>query len=843
MAGSKVLRIALLFVTLIVSFVVLGVSIAILIKVYQSNSGGKGGDGGAGGAEKNDLNIKPPVTLSPGGGKTTAFTAYIDTLKASINTSFDPCNDFFMQVHLWFLQRAADEFRPCRRHQYGSCCCRSKEGSGLLSESNKLIGQLQKTNIGKEAAYHFKKCVEAYKDPKQIHGDGQVITGMYNDYKAKAGIDFPLFTPNWSGARPSAEQMAKAVGVLSGTYLTDTFVSSGIDTNWKHPSDNTERPYAVLIDQTSLLYPDTYYTKAWDVFKDGYVNKSEKVLTYVANKLGVTLDTNQMAKDVQAIADMELHIAKEINSPEVQRRNYTRMYNPITIADANNQFKLINFATYLQLAMNFASQEVRDLVLKTPNYKVIFQEMDQLKKLTDYLNTVDARTIYNYFYFRLLVGRPDLLPENYNNIADGWLREKTGHLGRKRVNRWRRLPPQHPDEVGDDDSAIDGACAEENAGYLAYINGRFFLDELLPTEDKRKELRDHVALITAKVLEGFQNQLDQLSWMTDNTKSGAYDKIKYLTRNMGYPSWITDDQKLEDYYKNLKVDMNSDYRTVIAELTRFAVYIQMQNLLLTDQTIRDDFGSSPSIVNAWYQPEVNSITFPLGILQEPFFNVNYPASVNYGAFGVVAGHELTHGFDDEGVQWDGVGRLRTWMDDQTSTGFTSMASCVVNQYNQFSPTPGFNVDGTQTQGENIADNGGIRAAYNAYQAHKDFYGDDPRLPDDKFNEFTPEQLFFLGFARVWCEANPSAGRLQRQVLVDPHSPSQFRVLGTMQNFPAFRSAFNCPVGSKYGPKDHCDVWSSEVQVVTGIPPTPAATTPKAMASFNRAERFNSTNFS
>jgi putative endopeptidase len=160
------------------------------------------------------------------------------------------------------------------------------------------------------------------------------------------------------------------------------------------------------------------------------------------------------------------------------------------------------------------------------------------------------------------------------------------------------------------------------------------------------------------------------------------------------------------------------------------------------------------------------------------------------------------------------------MDPVSNKSFNDMADCVDHQYSSFYPVPGFPIDGRQTLGENLADNGGIRAAYNAFEAYQNFLGPDARLPDSEFDAFTPEQLFFLGFARIWCETNPSEERLRTQVLVDPHSPSQFRVKGTIQNFPAFRAAFNCPVGDEYSPanKNHCNVWASETKVVTGIPP-------------------------
>lgn len=190
----------------------------------------------------------------------------------------------------------------------------------------------------------------------------------------------------------------------------------------------------------------------------------------------------------------------------------------------------------------------------------------------------------------------------------------------------------------------------------------------------------------------------------------------------------------------------------------------------------------------------------------------------YGGLGVVAGHELTHGFDDGGVQWNGTGTLvssGSWMDANSYNGFHRMAACVINEYNGFCPLQGTSlqpqcINGAQTQGENIADNGGIHASWRAYKTWVGLNGPDPRMPAMQgMNSFTHDQLFFLNFARVWCRAPPPNYKIQKQLLNDPHSPARYRVFGTIQNFPAFRTAFNCPVAAgSYAPPNgfHCNVW-------------------------------------
>ena len=178
------------------------------------------------------------------------------------------------------------------------------------------------------------------------------------------------------------------------------------------------------------------------------------------------------------------------------------------------------------------------------------------------------------------------------------------------------------------------------------------------------------------------------------------------------------------------------------------------------------------------------------------------------------GHETTHGFDSSGTQWDAVGNLNSWMDSSVQAAFNNMTACVIKEYNGFCPldskySPNC-INGQQTVGENVADNGGIHAAFRAYQTTVDFYGEDPRLPGPLMSQFTHDQIFFMSFGKILCMPYPDPQDEYVEILTDPHSPAKFRVVGTLMNYPAFRNAFNCPVGAYYTPKDHCNVWVSSV---------------------------------
>jgi putative endopeptidase len=209
---------------------------------------------------------------------------------------------------------------------------------------------------------------------------------------------------------------------------------------------------------------------------------------------------------------------------------------------------------------------------------------------------------------------------------------------------------------------------------------------------------------------------------------------------------------------------------------------------------------TPPTVNAYYNPPENNINFPAGILQPPFYSAKADDAVNYGAIGVVVGHELTHGFDDQGRRYDGTGNLRNWWTAEDAKQFETRAECVVNEYGSFSPVDGVHLNGKLTLGENAADNGGIHLAYAALM--RDLA--EKTLPK-KEDGFTQEQLFFLGYAQVWCQNQTDAESRQRAI-TDPHSPGEFRVNGVVQNFGEFGKAFGCKVGQPMVSKNACRVW-------------------------------------
>jgi putative endopeptidase len=212
---------------------------------------------------------------------------------------------------------------------------------------------------------------------------------------------------------------------------------------------------------------------------------------------------------------------------------------------------------------------------------------------------------------------------------------------------------------------------------------------------------------------------------------------------------------------------------------------------------------TPPTVNAYYDPSMNDINFPAGILQPPFYALSASPAENFGGIGMVIGHEMTHGFDDQGSQYDGKGNLREWQTPADRKAFTERTDCEVKEYDGFAPEPGANLNGKLTLGENTADNGGIRIAFLALQ--NTLAAEGKNVDGPKSEGFTPAQQFFISYGQIWCESRrPEYSRMM--VKVDPHSPGKFRVNGVVQNFDEFGKAFHCKKGSPMYPENSCRVW-------------------------------------
>jgi putative endopeptidase len=342
-------------------------------------------------------------------------------------------------------------------------------------------------------------------------------------------------------------------------------------------------------------------------------------------------------------------------------------------------------------------------------------------------------------------------------------------------------------------------CTRATDGALGEAVGQDWVRENFPPSAK-----ENMEKLVAALRKSLDEDIAQLPWMSDETKKQAELKLAAFRQKIGYPAQWRDYSKLEV--------SRTDF---IADVEHNAIFERDRNLKKLGKPVDEtEWGMTPPTVNAYYSPQQNDINFPAGILQPPFYDNTKDPAVNFGGIGVVIGHEMTHGFDDQGskygptgsVKYNTDGTLGSWFTPEDQKKFNERTTCVADEYSGFEVAPGQNQNGKLTLGENTADNGGIRIAFRALQEVLAKQGvNDLDAQQDVISGYTPAQRFFLAFGQVWCE-NRTEQSARVLAKTDPHSAGKWRTDGTVQNFDEFGKAFGCKVGQPMMPEKSCRVW-------------------------------------
>lgn len=444
---------------------------------------------------------------------------------------------------------------------------------------------------------------------------------------------------------------------------------------------------------------------------------------------------------------------------------------------SENAKKILAFETSLALPAR-TKVELRD---PQKNYNKMSQA--DLQALTpswrwaDYFKAIDLAEAGD-----INVGQPDFFKAADKVFAEGALEDWKTYL------RWRLISAAASDLSSDfvnEDFRFFGTIltgaekikprwkrvvASTDAS-LGEALGKLYVADNFPPEAKARALE-----LVNNLMAAMADRITTLEWMDEPTKQEALKKLAAFAVKIGYPDEWRD-------YSLLKID-RGPYVLNAARAATFEVNRLLKKI--GKPVDRDEWGMTPPTVNAYYNPTLNEIVFPAGILQPPFFDPNADDAINYGGIGAVIGHELTHGFDDQGRQYDAVGNLRDWWTPESSQTYNERAKAVVAQYGAYEPLPGIKINGELTQGENIADLGGVKLAYAALQKAVAKSG-----KSEKIDGFTPEQRFFLGYAQVWRSHQREAD-LKLRLNTDPHSPAKYRTNVPLSNLPEFAKAFDLP---------------------------------------------------
>lgn len=566
------------------------------------------------------------------------------------------------------------------------------------------------------------------------------------------------------GAKPIAPQMAaiaalkdkkglgSLVGEMHSRFAVAVFYQLGVQQDQK---DSTQQIAGT--GQGGLTLPD----------RDYYLNPDERstkiraqYLDHVTKMFVLAGDTQeQAAAEAKSVMTVETALAKG-SIDRVALRDPAKRYHIMTLAELQALSPDYDWTAYLK-ALKFGG--FKTLNVSTPDY---------FKAMNEQIDVQSLEAIKSYLRWHVVrsaapaLSKP-FVDENFNFFS------ATLNGQKEQTPRWKR-------------------CTRSTDGALGEAVGQDWVKQNFPP-DAKANMEKLVAALEAAL----GKDIAALPWMSDATKLEAKAKLDTIRQKIGYPENWRD-------YSRLEVKRDDS----LGNIERNVAFERSRNLAKLGKPVDEkEWGMTPPTVNAYYNPPQNDINFPAGILQPPFFDNSLDPAVNFGGIGVVIGHEMTHGFDDQGSKYDKSGNVRTWFTPEDLAKFKERTECVASEYDGFNVAPGQNLNGHLTLGENTADNGGTRIAFMALQdtIAKQGAAALPGYVDGKRDGYTPEQRFFIGFGQVWCQ-NQTEQSARVLAKTDPHSSGEWRVKGTVQNFDEFGKAFGCKVGQPMMPTNTCRVW-------------------------------------
>ncbi len=487
--------------------------------------------------------------------------------------------------------------------------------------------------------------------------------------------------------------------------------------------------------------------------KDEEIRK--QYVAHVAKMLTLAGSTPEKAqKDAEGILKFETALAKA-SLGVVDLRDPEKTYHLEPIATFTSKMPGVNFGQFEDAVHGPHVTEINDA---TPEF---------FPALMREVRDTDMPTLKAYMRYHLLSATASRLPKAFDEENfDFYSRKLNGQP--EQPARWKRCS-----------NGVNVAMGE--------ALGKVYVEQYFAGDSKTKMLE-----MVHDIEHAMDADIDSLDWMSAPTKVRAKEKLHLVANKIGYP------EKWRDY-SSLEIKPDDP----LGNLLRADAFENDRELQKIGKPVdRGEWGMTPPTVNAYYNPSMNDINFPAGILQPAFYDKSQDDAVNYGHIGAVIGHELTHGFDDEGKKFDGNGNLSDWWTAEDTKKFETRTDCIVNEYSAFTAVDDVKVNGKLTLGENTADNGGLVLAYMAYLERAKKEGVDLQAKKDGY---TAPQRFYVAYAQNWC-ANTRPEQVRSQVLVDPHSPDHFRANGAIVNQPGFAEAFGCKKGSPMVPAGSCRVW-------------------------------------
>ncbi|XP_076086424.1 endothelin-converting enzyme homolog isoform X1 [Mytilus galloprovincialis] len=624
------------------------------------------------------------------------------------------------------------------------------------------------------------------------------------DIKLKAVLEQPIAAGEWEAITKAKQYYQSCINLtaIEDMNLTEPMVTLNelggwpvVSSSWSESSFNLEDVLLTTRKYTnsppifdSYAYTDSKNPDARILYVDqpgfGMPNREyylkgrndKTLLAYeqFATEMAVMFGANEATakNDMKDMVDFEIKLAN-ISLPSAERRDEDKLYNLRTIQNIASSSPAINWNKYFT---NLLRINGLDITLGSGE-NIISRNPEYLSLLSGILTDTPKRTVANYIVWRYVARLPNALPERVRDIQTKYRKALVGTA--QVAPRWKTC----------------AGAANSNFGLAV---GNLFIAKYFGAEAK-VDVENMIKQLRVAMKELIQSN----DWMDTTTKDVAKEKADYIKPRIGYPDEVDLESKVNKEYVRIHVTSDDFYKNTLS------IWINgvTKNIKdLREPVDKNKWSTPPATVNAFYSPQTNQIMFPAGILQPPFYHRNYPDYLNFGGIGYVIGHEITHGFDDSGRRYDKHGKLNQWWTNTAINNFKSKAECIQNQYGNYTvAAANMNLNGKLTLGENIADNGGIRESFKAYRklvATKHKGKEEKPLPG---MEFSPNQLFFLNAAQVWCGIIRPKEAVRR-IRVDPHSDARSRVVGPLQNFDEFSKTFNCQAGTYMNPTKKCVIW-------------------------------------
>ncbi|XP_019717155.1 endothelin-converting enzyme-like 1 [Hippocampus comes] len=671
-------------------------------------------------------------------------------VQANIDPTIQPCQDFYSFACGGWLRRHAI---PEDKLSYGIITAIGEHNEEKLQRI--LLDPIQR----REPDSAERKVKEFYRSCVNIQEIDKLGSDpMMEVIDSCGGWDQAGAPPGAAGwekeGAPQRPDFNELLYRTQGVYSTAVFFSLTVNVDDKNSSQN-----AIRIDQEGLTLPERSLYLGQDEDSVKILAAYKALMERLLSMLGAHNATQKSKEIIQ----LETRLANiTMSEYDDQRKDVSTMYNRITLRQLQRTAPGLHWKRLLDKIFHDNFSEDKEIVVLATDY---------IQKVSDIIKTTSKRVLHNYMLWRIVAALSEHLSTAFRSTIHEFSREIDGTEQQLELGR---------------------LCLTQANKHFGMALGALFVQQHFSSQSKAK-----VQELVEDIKHSLDLRLQELDWMDEATKDAARAKLKYMMVMTGYPDFLVKPELIDREY-GFDVDEKTYFKNI---LNTIKFNIKMSVKKIHEEVDKTVWILPPQALNAYYLPNKNQIVFPAGILQPTLYNPEFPQSLNYGGIGAIIGHELTHGYDDWGGQYDRHGNLQQWWTEDSYRKFQKKAECIVKLYDNFT-VYNQRVNGRLTLGENIADMGGLKLSYYAYQKWVREHGPERPLPGLKY---THEQLFFIAFAQNWCMKRRSQSTYL-QLLTDKHAPEHYRVIGSVSQFNEFSRVFHCGKGTPMNPVDKCSVW-------------------------------------